>query len=244
MRFEIPLWVCMIPTVIVMGAMAYFIMLGILGEIVANKIFPQLVVLFAIVGVLMLLSYFLPDQATVTMRNLLELATFPMILFVFLFHWRAVMNAGAVLLDLGRMRGYRFALVTSIGVFIVGLVEWVSGLVEPAASGVAFHDGTGTRLSDSLDGLASMAISLMLGLMFWRRVQLRERGLVHGLLFRWEKIKGYHWVHGDPTVLTLRVRRLIPIFQEIPIPVPADRVGAVDAILSQHVVSDVRPTVS
>jgi hypothetical protein len=230
MSFEFSAWFCLIPFYLITLAFTYMMLVATQGIVAARKMLPQVLLIYAISTFVMAAVMLLPSEELGT--RIVDIARLGVVLIVvpaMVLKLRKNGEAGAVLLDLGHMRGYRIFMAIFILIIVVGLVS----LVRSLWAGLP-----GWR--QVLDSLFPLAIGVEFGLLQRQRVQLRERGLVYGVLIPWEQITGYGWEPADTRVLTLRVRRIVPIlhlpiFHRVVVTVPPEHVAAADQVLAQHI---------
>ncbi len=82
-----------------------------------------------------------------------------------------------------------------------------------------------------------MAVVMTQLMLQWRRIEIRERGVVtrRGLL-RWRRVGSYTWEHAGTglALLTLHMRSSLPLFRRRRILIDADRRPEADAMLSKQ----------
>ncbi len=93
-----------------------------------------------------------------------------------------------------------------------------------------------TRL---LAALLCLSLALRLALAAFRGVRFTDRGVLGPAgPIAWQDVAAFHWGGDGGRVLTLVPRRPLPFFASLPWVVPADRKGAVEAVLARYVVGE------
>ncbi len=138
---------------------------------------------------------FLPDLWTAGIYLAISVLAWAFVLFSL---WRS-RQAGALLLDMGRIKEYWLLLILAL----LGLVFAVAFIPWEIAS----------RPEHFIKFLAAMAVLCSLGsvltLFALGKVEIREKGILYaGLLMPWSRVMAYRWVDGPQgQVLAFRLKR-------------------------------------
>jgi hypothetical protein len=134
---------------------------------------------------------------------------------------------GGVLLNIPRS-SHHISLIVFAGTALLWGLGW--GISEAIAGSLSLHPIVRVL------GLVSMGTSgLALG---FSRIQLRERGILCFLsLIKWEDITAYRWKEGKRAMLTLTVKRRLPLFREVNIPIPPRHRDYVNRLLLESTAS-------
>ncbi len=90
-----------------------------------------------------------------------------------------------------------------------------------------------------LAALLCLSLALRLAVAAFRGVRFTDRGVLGPAgPIAWRDVAAFHWSGDGGCVLTLVPRRPQPFFASLPWVVPADRKGAVEAVLARYVVGE------
>lgn len=138
-------------------------------------------------------------------------------------------QAGSVLLDLGRPKGYKQYLFG--GCF--GMLVFIGKIVDILEAGgeIGIND-----ISYSLILLSCGVLGIFFGLSHF---EIREGGILYLDRFaKWKKIESYEWTGENDLFLTLRFRQRFPFFRTQSLPIPDFYKDTVKNLLARHLQGD------
>jgi len=141
-------------------------------------------------------------------------------------------NAGRVLLDLGRSKIHVAMLIVAtilliaVGIRIFEVLN--SGLLQSGAADIILRE-----ISQAFCFLSVGVFVLAMGV---KRFQITEKGILFfARLIRWQRIKSYKWEGRAGLILTLKISKHWPIFNQCSLPIPHWYKDSVEELLAQNI---------